>query len=68
MTARFWFSFDASYMHFTMMSTEHPYEPGSEQYEWMRQDMAKARSNPNTPWLVVTGHRPMVMWQSRRLG
>ena len=38
------------------MSTEHPYQPGSPQYEWLQNDLAAANANrANYPWLVLTG-------------
>jgi len=41
------------------MSTEHDYSVGSIQYQWINQDLAKARSNAYTKWIIVSGHRPM---------
>ncbi len=40
------------------MSTEHPYEPGTPQYQWLDAEFA-AVNRTRTPWLVLTGHRPM---------
>lgn len=57
--ASFYFSFDQGTIHVTSFSTESPYAPGSVQYEWMEADMAKARANPNTKWLILSGHRPL---------
>jgi len=55
----FWFSYDYSYIHWTYMSTEHDYYPGSEQWEWISQDLTKANQNRDqVPWIIVTGHRP----------
>lgn len=59
----FYFSFDYGGIHFTSMSTEdyeNSYAPGSPQYAWIQQDLAKANNNrKQTPWIVVLGHRPM---------
>lgn len=57
--ASFWWSMDQGAMHITSFSTESPYTPGSPQYEWIEQDFAAARANPNTKWLVFSGHRPL---------
>ena len=54
--AVFWFSMDYGRVHFTFMSTEHPYAPGSPQYEFLQQDLAAANANrANVPWIVLTG-------------
>jgi len=59
----YYYSFDYGGVHFLQTCSEDyaaPYAPGSVQYEWMRQDLAKANANrANVPWIVVTGHRPM---------
>jgi len=56
----FWYSVDHSYAHWTFMSTEHDYSPGSAQYQWIQQDLEKAAKNrQNVPWIFLVGHRPM---------
>ncbi|KAK9865860.1 hypothetical protein WJX84_011864, partial [Apatococcus fuscideae] len=52
-----WYSFDYGPIHFTIYSTEHRFHPGSEQHEFIREDLA-AVDRSITPWLVVGGHRP----------
>ncbi len=43
-------------VHYTFMSTEHPYTPGSPQYEWLQQDLTLANQNrANVPWIILTG-------------
>eukprot|EP00163_Fabomonas_tropica_P016716 TRINITY_DN2985_c0_g1_i1.p2 TRINITY_DN2985_c0_g1~~TRINITY_DN2985_c0_g1_i1.p2 ORF type:complete len:277 (-),score=49.14 TRINITY_DN2985_c0_g1_i1:57-887(-) len=69
----FWFSLDHYYTHFTFMSTEHPYDAKSEQYAWLKADLAAAKANPNIKWIVLMGHRPMYSsdtdeWSSHRPG
>lgn len=50
----FWFSYDYGRVHYTSMSTEHPYEPGTPQYEWLEQDLAAANANrDNVPWVFL---------------
>jgi acid phosphatase type 7 len=56
--AKFWFSFSRNGIHFTFMSTEHPYDPASPQYQWLEADLAAARA-ANYSWIIMTGHRPM---------
>lgn len=51
------FSFDYGQVHFTHFSSEHPYQLGSEQYNFLEQDLMQARDNPNIKWIVVGVHR-----------
>lgn len=68
----FWYSINYGNVHFTFMSTEHPYTPGTPQREWLEkvgeyfigtdrnQDLAEAEKHRDVyPWLIVSGHRPM---------
>ncbi|KAK9189211.1 hypothetical protein WN944_020617 [Citrus x changshan-huyou] len=53
-----WYSIEQAGVHFTVMSTEHDWSENSEQYEWMKKDMASV-DRSKTPWLIFAGHRPM---------
>ena len=55
-----WYSFEAGPVHFTVMSTEHAWAPGSEQYAFLEADLA-AVNRSLTPWLLFVGHRPFVI-------
>ena len=56
----FWHSFDYGGVHFVAISTEHPYYEGSEQLEWIKEDLASANLNRNeVPWIVIYGHQPL---------
>lgn len=55
-----WWSIDIGYAHFTMISSEHPYQPGSPQYRWIEYDLKKATANrKNVPWIFVAAHKPI---------
>jgi hypothetical protein len=41
------------------MSTEHPFEAGSKQYEFIRGDLEKASENPLIDWIVVHQHKAL---------
>jgi len=61
-TVPMFYSFDYSFVHVVSISTEagaEPYQPGTQQYKWLVNDLKKAHANPNTPWIIVIGHRPM---------
>ncbi|GAB2223012.1 hypothetical protein Droror1_Dr00017146 [Drosera rotundifolia] len=53
-----WYSIEMGPVHFTVISTEHDWQVGSEQYKWIQSDLASVK-RANTPWLIFTGHRPM---------
>lgn len=53
-----WYSIEQASIHFTVISTEHDSTENSEQYKWIRKDMASV-DRSKTPWLIFMGHRPM---------
>lgn len=53
-----WYSVDQGPVHLTMMSSEHNFTRGSEQYKWLAADLASV-DRAVTPWVVLGGHRPM---------
>ncbi|CAA0831306.1 Probable inactive purple acid phosphatase 27 [Striga hermonthica] len=62
-----WYFIEQGPVHFTVISTEHNWSVNSEQYEWMRKDMA-AVDRTTTPWIIFTGHRPMNTTNQRYTG
>jgi hypothetical protein len=56
------YSFDYQNVHFLAMSTGKgsviPYVNGSEQYQFIQDDLIKAANNPNIDWIIVYGYRP----------
>jgi len=53
----FWYSYTYANTHWVMLSSEHDYTAGSEQYRWLESDLASV-DRAKTPWLIVTSHRP----------
>lgn len=53
-----WYSINQGPVHFTVISTEHNWARRSEQYNWIKRDLASA-DRKQTPWIVFCGHRPM---------
>ncbi len=54
-----YYSHDFKNVHFISMSTEHPYETGSKQYEFINQDLIKTTEDPNIDWIIVHQHKPL---------
>ena len=54
-----YYSHDLKNVHFISMSTEHPYEKGSRQYEFIKNDLEKTSNNPEIDWIVVHQHKPL---------
>lgn len=56
----FWYSFDFGPIHFCSISSEHDFKPGSDQHNWIVDDLIKANANRRaTPWIIVSIHRPI---------
>lgn len=53
-----WYSFDMGSAHIIMLSTELEIGPGSDQYDFLLNDLKRV-NRTQTPWLIVGGHRPM---------
>ena len=51
------FSFDYGQIHFVHFSSEHPYQLGSDQYNFLEYDLKHASDNPSTKWIIVGVHR-----------
>ena len=68
---RFYYSFDWGPIHFLSYSSEHPFNKGSEQWNFIANDLEKASKRRDlTPWIIVWSHRPLyctdlLAWQGR---
>src|SRR5215210_3037281 len=51
-----YYSLNYQNVHFTVISTELPYEKGSEQYNFVNNDLSKTSSDPDIDWIVVFYH------------
>ena len=52
-----YYSHNFQNIHFISMSTEHPFEVGSKQYEFIKDDLEKASKNSNLDWIIVHHHK-----------
>lgn len=57
-TRNLYYSFDMGAVHFVYFSTETNFLPGSNQYEFLKNDLESV-DRKKTPFVVVQGHRPM---------
>ncbi|HEX7256852.1 MAG TPA: metallophosphoesterase [Nitrososphaeraceae archaeon] len=53
-----YYSHNFKNIHFISLSTEHPFEKGSKQYEFIKYDLEKTSKNPDIDWIVVHQHKP----------
>ena len=57
-----YYSFDYRNIHFLAMSTGSnthvPYEKGSQQYNFVKSDLAQASNNNKIDWIIVCGYKP----------
>ena len=53
------YSFNFENIHFVSISSEHPFEKGSIQYEFIQYDLEKSLQDPSILWRVVFMHKPM---------
>jgi predicted phosphodiesterase len=54
-----YYSFNYQNVHFVAMSSELPLLTGSDQYNFVRNDLTNATSDPNIDWIVVFVHQPL---------
>lgn len=54
-----YYSHDFNNIHFISLSTEHPYEEGSKQYSFIKNDLEDASKNKNIDWIIVHNHKPL---------
>jgi predicted MPP superfamily phosphohydrolase len=54
-----YYSHDYQNVHFISMSTEHPFEEGSKQYEYIKNDLDKSSKNQDIDWIIVHNHKPL---------
>jgi hypothetical protein len=54
-----YYSHDFQNVHLISMSTEHPFDEGSKQHEFIKNDLEKASKNQDIDWIVVHNHKPL---------
>jgi hypothetical protein len=54
-----YYTHDLKNIHFISMSTEHPFELGSSQYEFIKKDLEKSSQNSSIDWIIIHQHKPL---------
>ncbi|MDP8257731.1 MAG: metallophosphoesterase [Candidatus Alcyoniella australis] len=54
----FYYSFNYSNAHFVVVSTEHGFQPGDAQYQWIADDLEETALNPDITWKFMLFHIP----------
>ena len=54
-----YYSHDFQNIHFISLSTEHPFEEVSQQYEFIKNDLEKASKNQTIDWIIIHSHKPL---------
>src|ERR671912_1013790 len=54
-----YYSHNFKNIHFISLSTEHPFEKGTKQYEFIRSDLQKTSNNKDIDWIIVHNHKAL---------
>jgi predicted phosphodiesterase len=54
-----YYSFYFNNIHFLAISSEHPFEKGSKQYEFIKSDLEESLQDPSISWRIAFLHKPM---------
>ncbi|HEX7142723.1 MAG TPA: metallophosphoesterase [Nitrososphaeraceae archaeon] len=54
-----YYSHDFKNIHFISLSTEHPYEEGSKQYKFIKNDLKISSTNSSIDWIIIHQHKPL---------
>lgn len=54
-----YYSHDFKNIHFISLSTEHPFEQESKQYEFIKNDLEMTSHNPKIDWIIVHNHKTL---------
>ncbi|MGD1836838.1 MAG: metallophosphoesterase [Nitrososphaeraceae archaeon] len=54
-----YYSHNFKNIHFISLSTEHPFGEGSQQYEFIKNDLEKTSKAENIDWIIIHQHKPL---------
>jgi hypothetical protein len=63
-----YYSFDYRKAHFIVMASESPFQNGSDQYNFVKQDLEEASNKTDVNWIIVTSYKPFYSSPSKHTG
>jgi calcineurin-like phosphoesterase family protein len=63
-----YYSFDYGKVHFLVMASESPFENGSAQYNFVKQDLEQTTNKKDVNWIIVTSYKPFYSSPSKHTG
>ena len=63
-----YYSFDYGKVHFLVMASESPYGNGSDQYNFVKQDLQETTNKKDVNWIIVTSYKPFYSSPSKHTG
>lgn len=63
-----YYSFDYRKTHFIVMASESQYQIGSDQYNFVKQDLEKTSNRTDIDWIIVTSYNPFYSSPSKHTG
>jgi hypothetical protein len=63
-----YYSFDYRKAHFIVMASESPFQNGSDQYNFVKQDLEETSNNTDVNWIIVTSYKPFYSSPSKHTG
>jgi predicted phosphodiesterase len=61
-----YYSYDYNNVHFLVMASESKFKNGSEQYNFVKQDLERTSTNKDINWIVITNYRPLYSSPSKQ--
>ena len=63
-----YYSFDYGKVHFLVMASESPFANGSDQYNFVKQDLEETTNKKDVNWIIVTSYKPFYSSPSKHTG
>ncbi len=63
-----YYSFDYGKVHFLVMASESPFGNGSDQYNFVKQDLEETTDKKDVNWIIVTSYKPFYSSPSKHTG